>query len=139
MNVLFKMKKLYDIVITMQSQRTLGKQALPCALFFISLTTVCLSNSSKMYFHFSTPRLRKHVSLKGFSYTISEMAIQKKPSLDYMTCQICLASWQINVRADLRLRVTCFCLYSCFSGPFPIPSTSQDFFSIIGFRDLKVF
>lgn len=78
MNVLFKMKKLYDIVITMQSQRTLGKQALPCALFFISLTTVCLSNSSKMYFHFYTPRLRKHVSLKGFSYTISEMAIQKK-------------------------------------------------------------
>lgn len=108
MNVLFKMKKLYDIVITMQSQWTLGKQALPCALFFISLTTVCLSNSSKMYFHFYTPRLRKHVSLKGFSYTISEMAIQKMPSSDYMTCQICLASWQINVRADLWLRCHLF-------------------------------
>lgn len=122
MNVLFKMKKLYDIVITMQSKRTLGKQALPCALFFISLTTVCLSNSSKIYFHFYTPRLRKHVSLKGFSYTISEMAIQKKPSSDYMTCQICLASWQINVRADLWLRFTCFCLYivSVALSPFPL-------------------
>lgn len=79
MNVLFKMKKpQWHWYHRAKQTQLLGKEALPGAsLLFKSLTSVPLSNYCKVYFYFYTPRLRKHVSLKGFSYTISEMAFQK--------------------------------------------------------------
>lgn len=112
-----------------RAEHTLGKQAGPVLrLFSLSLTNMPPSNDSNVYFHFCTPRLKRPISLKGFSDTISEMVFQKKKkySLDCMTYKMHLASWQINMRADIHgSRSLVFASYSCFSGTFSVPPNSE--------------
>lgn len=71
-------------------------------VFIPSLTEVPLLNYSKVYFHFSAPRLRKPTSVRGFSYTVSEMAFQKESSLDGTTSGMYLDSWQTNRPAGVH-------------------------------------
>ena len=69
MNVLFNIKKLEQHWYHQAEQaQTKGKEALPCALFILRITSMPLANYTKVYFYFYTPKLIKPVSLKGFSH-----------------------------------------------------------------------
>lgn len=128
MNVLFKTRNCSDTDITTRSKHRpwVNRHSPVLRLFFISLTNVPFSNYSKVYFHFYMPRLRKHISLKGFSHTVSEMAFQKKGifgSHDVQNTFGRLANKHANKHPQLH--ATRFRLLQLLQSPFPLPPNSE--------------